>query len=44
MAHRLSKVKKYDIIFLLDKGKLIDKGDYKHLIKTNKHFQIIKSI
>ena len=43
IAHRMSTVKKCDIIFLLDKGKLIDKGDYKHLIKTNKYFKTIES-
>ena len=43
IAHRLSTVKKCDIIFLLDKGKLIDKGNYNYLIKTNRHFQTLES-
>lgn len=39
IAHRLSTVKKCDKIFLLDKGKLKDKGTFDELLKTNDQFR-----
>ena len=38
IAHRLTTIKNCDKIFLLDKGKLIDQGNYEYLIKSNKLF------
>ena len=39
IAHRLSSVKKCDIIFLLEKGKLTGQGTFEELIKSNESFQ-----
>lgn len=38
IAHRLTTIKNCDKIFLLDKGKLIDQGNYEYLIKSNELF------
>ena len=38
VAHRLSTVKRSDNIFLLNKGKLMNKGTFDELIKDSKHF------
>jgi NHLM bacteriocin system ABC transporter ATP-binding protein len=37
IAHRLSTIKDADVIFVLEKGKIIEEGDYKTLIE-NKNF------
>ena len=37
IAHRLSTIKDADVIFVLEKGKIIEQGDYKTLIE-NKNF------
>ena len=39
IAHRLSTVKKCDIIFFLEKGKLTGQGTFEELIKSNENFQ-----
>jgi ABC-type multidrug transport system fused ATPase/permease subunit len=39
IAHRLSTVKKCDIIFLLEKGKLTGQGTFKELIQSNETFR-----
>ena len=39
IAHRLKTVEKCDQIFFVDKGKVIDKGTYQKLIKTNERFK-----
>lgn len=39
IAHRLSTVKKCDIIFLLDKGELKEKGTFQELIQFSDHFK-----
>ena len=39
IAHRLSTVKKCDMIYLLDKGQLKDKGTFEELIKVNEQFR-----
>lgn len=39
IAHRLSSVKNCDLIFILDKGQLKDKGTFEELIKVNKQFR-----
>ena len=38
IAHRLDTVKNCDIIFKIEKGKLVSKGTFKELIKNNKDF------
>ena len=39
IAHRLKTVKKCDLIFFMDKGKVIDKGTFQELIDRNEHFK-----
>ena len=39
IAHRLKTVKKCDLIFFMDKGKVIDKGTFQELIDKNEHFK-----
>ena len=39
IAHRLSTVKNCDLIFILDKGQLKDKGTFEELIKVNNQFR-----
>ncbi|MFA7245488.1 MAG: ATP-binding cassette domain-containing protein [Candidatus Magasanikbacteria bacterium] len=41
VAHRLTTIKKCDIVYLLDKGKLVASGTYEDLIKTNDQFKIM---
>ena len=43
IAHRLKTVKNSDVIFFLDKGRLIDSGTYLELIDRNDHFKDIAS-
>ena len=38
VAHRLSTVKRCDTIFLLNKGKIMNRGTFDELIKDSKHF------
>lgn len=39
IAHRLTTLQECDEIFLFDHGKLVDQGDYYHLIKNNIMFK-----
>ncbi len=39
VAHRLKTVKKCDLIFFIDKGKLVDKGTFQELVDKNEHFK-----
>ena len=39
VAHRLSTIKDVDLIFFLDEGKIIDKGTFKELYKSNPKFK-----
>tara|TARA_B100002019_G_scaffold137251_1_gene118239 strand:+ start:7215 stop:8930 length:1716 start_codon:yes stop_codon:yes gene_type:complete len=41
IAHRLKTVKNCDVIFFIDKGRLIDSGTYLELIDRNDHFKNI---
>ena len=41
VAHRLKTVEKCDMIFFIDKGKVIDQGTYQELIKKNEQFKKI---
>jgi len=44
IAHRLTTLQECDEIFLIDKGKIIDKGKYHQLSKTNEYFKDIKNV
>ena len=44
VAHRINILKNCNIIFYLEKGKLIAQGTYDELVKTNKIFKKISSI
>lgn len=39
IAHRLKTVQKCDIIYLMEKGKIIDQGTYKELLEKNIQFK-----
>ena len=39
IAHRLKTVQKCDIIYLMDQGKIVDKGSYQELVETNLQFK-----
>ena len=39
IAHRLKTVQKCDQIFFINNGKMVDKGTYDELIKTNEDFR-----
>jgi ABC transporter, transmembrane region len=39
IAHRLSTIKNVDMIYLLDKGKIIDSGNFDSLIKSSEKFR-----
>ncbi|MFW5643386.1 MAG: ABC transporter ATP-binding protein [Alkalispirochaeta sp.] len=38
IAHRISTVMKCDVIFVLDKGRIIAQGNYDHLLRTSPEF------
>jgi ABC-type multidrug transport system fused ATPase/permease subunit len=44
VAHRINVLKNCNIIFYLEKGKLIAQGTYDELVKTNKIFKKISLI
>ena len=39
IAHRLKTVQKCDIIYMMDKGKIIDQGTYQQLLANNPKFK-----
>lgn len=39
IAHRLKTVQKCDIIYLMDKGKIVDQGTYQELVDKNAQFK-----
>jgi ATP-binding cassette subfamily C protein len=39
IAHRLHTIQTADMVYLLDKGRLVDKGEFKDLIKRNSSVQ-----
>ncbi len=41
IAHRLSTIEKCDVIYFIDKGKIIDSGTHKHLLKNNKKYSTL---
>jgi len=38
IAHRLSTIEKCDVIYFIDKGKIVDSGTHNHLLKNNKKY------
>ena len=38
IAHRLETIKDVDEIYVLDKGKIVEKGSYKELLNKNGYF------
>ena len=44
ITHRLSSVKNYDLIYVLDKGNLVDKGNHNYLIKKSKIYQKMETL
>ncbi len=44
IAHRLSTIKDCDVIFVMDKGKLIARGGYEQLIKTCPEFRRMSNV
>jgi len=41
IAHRLNTVKNCDVIYLFEKGKLIDSGGFEEMKKRNSHFKLM---
>lgn len=41
IAHRLNTVKNCDVIYLFDKGKLIDSGSFEEMKDRNNHFKLM---
>lgn len=39
VAHRITTIKNADIVFVLEKGKIIDSGNYKELMKNSEQFR-----
>ena len=39
IAHRLSTLKNCDLIYFVNKGKIVDRGNYDYLINKNKLFK-----
>ena len=39
VAHRLSTLKNVDEIFVVEKGKILEQGSFKQLLKKSSHFQ-----
>ncbi|WP_104499758.1 ABC transporter ATP-binding protein [Acinetobacter indicus] len=39
IAHRLKTVRKCDVIFMMEQGKIVDQGTYQHLLETNPKFK-----
>lgn len=43
IAHRLTTVKKCDVIYFLEKGKVVNQGTYKELLEVNQQFRAMAS-
>lgn len=44
IAHRLSTIKKADTIYLLDKGNVLEYGDFEQMLSTSKRFKKMVSL
>ena len=44
IAHRLTTVKKCDIVYMLDRGKIIDQGTYQQLMAGNEQFKKVAKV
>jgi HlyD family secretion protein len=44
VAHRISTIKKCDIIYLFEEGRIIDQGSFDDLIKKNKNFSLMYNL
>jgi subfamily B ATP-binding cassette protein MsbA len=44
IAHRLSTIKNADIIYLLDKGKVLDYGDFNKMLSESQRFKRMVSL
>lgn len=38
VAHRLSTIERCDRIFMFDKGRIVEEGNYKELLELRGHF------
>jgi len=39
VAYRLQNVQKCDVIYMMDKGKIINRGSYQQLVENNQRFK-----
>ena len=39
IAHRLSTVKECDVIYMLERGRIVDQGTYEELLTNNQQFR-----
>jgi len=44
IAHRLSTIKEADMIYLIEKGKIIDSGTFQELLSDSKRFKVMVSL
>lgn len=44
VAHRIKTVQECDLIFVMDKGQLVDSGDYQYLLHNSKTFRNIAQV
>ena len=44
IAHRLNTIKECDMIYLIDKGKIVADGTYSELLESNEQFQNLSKI
>ena len=44
IAHRLTTVKNCDMIYLIDRGRIVDSGTYEHLLKNNSQFRSMAKV
>ncbi|KAA0447055.1 MAG: ABC transporter ATP-binding protein [Candidatus Thioglobus sp.] len=44
IAHRLNTIKHCDVIYLMDKGKIVDFGSYQHLQENNDYIKTLNDI
>lgn len=44
IAHRLTTVKNCDMVYMVDKGRIVDRGTYNELLRTNEQFKSMAKI